>query len=803
MTISAAGLWWEAFMRVFWPALSLLAGLVALVLLGGGDVPRWPVWAGLAVCVMAALWGLWRFRRPDAGAALRRVDSRLPGRPLAALADRPAMGGGGLWDAHRAQMAARALSARPVAPDAGLARRDPLGLRLVALLALAMAGLFGAQGAWRDGLGALALDLRGWRGAGDAVQAGPAWEGWAQPPAYTRRPALYLNALAGDALDLPKGSRVSLRFYGPVPRWSQDLGAQMGGADAPEIAVAQSGRLRLPGRGFDITVLPDAAPVVAVGDAPMRRADGRMLQDFTASDDFGIALGQARIALDLASVQRRFGLTVAPEPRDPVELALPLPSRGDRRAVSGRLVADLARHPWANLPVTIRLEVADGIGQTGQSQDFRLILPGRRFFDPLAAALAEIRRDLLWSRDNARRSAEILRAVTWQPEGFIEDDLYQRLRAGVALLEGGPLDPAARDRLAEDLWQAAVRREDGGLDDALDQMRRAQEKLSAAMRNGASPDEIARLMDELAQATRAYTDMLAQQQADPAERFTKPREGQRISADQIQQMMDEIQRLMAGGRMAEAQALLDQFNRMMQSLKVTQGEGGKGAGDSGPSGQGMGRLADSLRQQQDLADESFRALQDQYGQWGADDGGLGDELADRQRDLREEIGRQQGLLPGRGSDQGDAARQGLDRAGRAMREAEQALRQGDMGQAMDRQAEAIEGMRQGMRALGQILRQRGDAPTQGAQQGAGPGDGGQPGALVPQAGRPRTDPLGRVLGGQGAGLGGGAVSDDPLGALADQAGRARDLLDEIRRRSAQPARPQDERDYLGRLLDRF
>ena len=33
--------------------------------------------------------------------------------------------------------------------------------------------------------------------------------------------------------------------------------------------------------------------------------------------------------------------------------------------------------------------------------------------------------------------------------------------------------------------------------------------------------------------------------------------------------------------------------------------------------------------------------------------------------------------------------------------------------------------------------------------------------------------------------------------------RARDLLDEIRRRSGQPDRPQDERDYLGRLLDRF
>ena len=36
-----------------------------------------------------------------------------------------------------------------------------------------------------------------------------------------------------------------------------------------------------------------------------------------------------------------------------------------------------------------------------------------------------------------------------------------------------------------------------------------------------------------------------------------------------------------------------------------------------------------------------------------------------------------------------------------------------------------------------------------------------------------------------------------------QAGRARELQDEIRRRSGEPERPRDERDYLGRLLDRF
>ncbi|WP_330448996.1 DUF4175 family protein [Paracoccus marcusii] len=67
--------------------------------------------------------------------------------------------------------------------------------------------------------------------------------------------------------------------------------------------------------------------------------------------------------------------------------------------------------------MTVTLRAVDGIDQAGQSDPMALPLPGRRFFDPFAATLIELRRDLLWSRQNAGRSAEILRAVTWQPEG--------------------------------------------------------------------------------------------------------------------------------------------------------------------------------------------------------------------------------------------------------------------------------------------------------------------------------------------------------------------------------------------------
>ncbi|MEL6648338.1 MAG: DUF4175 family protein [Pseudomonadota bacterium] len=60
----------------------------------------------------------------------------------------------------------------------------------------------------------------------------------------------------------------------------------------------------------------------------------------------------------------------------------------------------------------------------------------------------------------------------------------------------GTFTPEARDETAEALWELAIILEDGDIGDALARMQEAQERLSEAMRNGASEEEIARLMQE-------------------------------------------------------------------------------------------------------------------------------------------------------------------------------------------------------------------------------------------------------------------------------------------------------------------
>lgn len=828
-SLTLAALWWEETLVAFWPAASVaVVGPSALALGTAATLPPagaavlTAVW--IAALTLATAWGTQRFRRPTVAQALTRVDARLPGRPLFVLQDRMATGGAHaavLWRAHQARARRAASGARPVGADAGLTRRDPLALRLAALTAAAMALLFGGPGPARQGLAAVASTWRS-TAATAPVAAGPAWEGWAQPPGLTGRPTIYLNALAADAVELPQGTRVTLRLYDGRAGYAQDIGAARPDSDpaAPEITAQQSGTLAVGDRRFAVTVLPDAAPTVRLTAVAERRADGRLSQGFAAEDDHGVVRGRAEIALDLPAVDRRYGLAVDPEPRPPVTLDLPLPG-GRRPSVTGTLAADLAQNPWANMPVTVTLTVEDGLGQTGRSDPQRMVLPGRRFFDPLAAALAELRRDILWSAANASRSAELLRAAVWQLDGIPAPVLTQ-LKAVVAGLESAPLQPQARDELAAQLWQAAVAIEDGGLGDALERMRKVQQRLSEAMRRGASKDEIRKLMDELRAATDAYTELLAERE-DPAARFDRsPQQGRQIDGDQIRRMMDAIQRLMDEGRTAEPQELLDQFQRMMQNLQVRPGEGerqGKGQG-----GRAMDRLAESLRRQQRLADESLREAQrNPFGDPGegqdAEGGGAADQpgassggqpggaapdegsLAERQRALRENLERQRGLLPGRGTAAGDEAGRRLRDAGRAMGEAEQALREGDAMGALERQADAIEGLREGMRQLGQLGREQG---AQGRDGQTRPGQGDQPGsegAARPDggegpSGQPRRDPLGRDASGQGAITTDGPLAEGPAGR-----DRARGLQDEIRRRAGEPQRPRAERDYLGRLLE--
>ena len=845
LRLTRIGMIGERATQAFWPFWSVCMLLVALVMLGVQDFisPRAAMLVA-ALFGLSAIWtliyGLRLFRWPSQTEASARLDNSLQGHPISALSDTQVIGADdaaskAVWQAHLARMATQIKGAKPAPADLRVASKDPYAMRYVAVLALLVALLFGSISKVAS-VGDIAMGQ-----GGLTLATGPSWEGWIEPPTYTGKPNLYLNDLPTGALNLPKGAVITLRLYGEVGALevyetvSGHEGVSGAIAISHDIIVAQDGVLQIDGIGgaeWVIAVLSDQPPEVRIEGEMTREAQGVMRQSFVASDDYGIVRGEAEFRLDIAAIDRRYGLAVEPVPRDPIVLDLPLPISGDRSAFTEELVDNLSEHPWVGLPVILAFSVEDALGQIGYSEPVKMQLPGRRFFAPLARAVIEQRRDLLWSRDNGARVSQVLRAVTHRPEGFVRNNgAYLMLRVALMRLEAAvafEMSTEVQDEIAAALWEIALVFEDGSLADAKERLHRAQERLAEAMKNGASKDEIAELMQELRDATKDYMRQLAEQQRQNGGQDQQAESGEsfEFSQAELQALMDRIQELMEEGRMEEAAELMQKMNDLMENLQMA--EGGEG-GEPSPGEQSMEDLKDTLRNQQGLSDQAFRELQEQFnpnanrgesndnrgesggqgkgqshkGQGDQGQGESGDEtgaqgggktgagkegLANRQQALRDELQRQKGNLPGAGTPEGDAAREALGRAEQAMDGAEDALRGDDLAEALDNQAEAMEALREGMRSLSEAI-------AKNEQQEQSPGQQGE--ARGRDNGTAR-DPLGRDNSGRGK-----VGSDDALLKGDDVYRRARELLEELRRRSGDQSRPDLELEYLERLLDRF
>ncbi|GIT90068.1 ATPase [Jannaschia pagri] len=852
LRLTHMGMWAERIARSFWPAWT--AAILGLAVWSADAVP--PLWSvtllgllALATVILLVV-GLRGFRRPTAQDARDRLDATLPERPLATLDDDQAIGAGdaasaAVWAAHQRRMADRLSAARAVSPDLRVSRRDPYALRYVALLLAAVGLTFGTV--------LRVPEVPTVAGPAAALATGPTWEGWLEPPRYTGLPTLALSELDPGVVEVPEGTRVTLRLYGEVGALAVTetvSGRDITEPSAPiqDFTVVQSGTLSIDGGAeaplWTLTATPDSAPEIALDGEPGFEHPDLVTLPWRAGDDYGVVSAEVTIALNPDASDRAHGLAAAPEPREPLTLDMALPISGDRSEVIEIFRGELTKHPFAGMPVTTTLRASDAAEQTGETvQD--IILPGRAFYDRVAAALIEQRRDLFWSLDNQTRVTQILRAITWKAdEVFNNPSAFLVTRMALRRLEADTLTPETRDEVAEMLWEAAIRLEENSLDSALERLRQAQERLSEAIRQGASPEEIARLTEEMRQAMDEYTRQLAQQQPQQGQQSQQQAqngESQEITPDMLDQMMERIEELMRQGRTAEAQELLQQLQEMMENLQVTQGQPGQGGeGQQGQGQQAMEGLRDQLREQQGLSDDAFRELQEQFnpdaqagessenqgrsggqgsGQQHTDQGGQSDQpqgqqgegqdqaqnqgqggaqqgenggaeaLARRQEALRQQLGDLRNNLPGAGTESGQAARDALGRAERAMREAERDLAEGNLGGALDDQAQAMDALRDGMQELGRALaeEQQGERGENRGQASSQEGDGF------------RRDPLGRQSG-EGAQLG---TDESLLGDGPDAARRARDLMDEIRRRSGERERPEVELDYLRRLLDRF
>ncbi|MBM3492572.1 MAG: TIGR02302 family protein, partial [Alphaproteobacteria bacterium] len=694
---------------------------------------------------------------------------------------------------HQARLARLLPRLRLRPPRPLLAARDPHALRLGALLLLAM-------GVFVGGHEAAARLLRALGPQWTAVPEAPVrLEAWLNPPAYTALPPIRLGGVSeATVLSVPSGAILLARLHGGrgeaeaqldtartafsvVDQQNRQLELKLEGEGPRQLGFSQGGR-RL--GEWRLELLADRPPIAAITDQPEATPALAVKLDYAASDDYGLAAVAAELRLENAD-------------GEVLSLELPSPGMGVRE-VAETAYRDLTPHPWAGLPVRLQVTARDQLGQQGRSEEVRFILPERKFNHPVARAVIEQRKRLVAAKTHEARLSVVraLRLIATGPESFDEDLIaYLGLVAAASRLAPAHTGPAAVASAQELLWDVALRIEDGRLSLAERELRDAQQALQEALARDAPDAEIEALMDRLQEAMQRFLDAMAEraiERAQRGERARPPPGAQRLESQDLMRMLERMRELSRMGARDAAKEMLRQLQAMLESLSRDGILAEEGEGDE--AGGAMQELNDMLRQQQQLLDRTLRQQrqagqrgqrgQRQQGQQGqpgegeeGEDGEGLAQLAPEQEALRRRLGEMLGRLQERFGDMPGA----LGRAERAMRAARDALAAGQGEEAMEQEGRALDQLGQGVRGLAeQLARQQGGGEQQGQQ-----GD------------QRVTDPLGRPM--PSGGLDTSRVKIPEESDLQ----RAREILDELRRRAADPARPLLERDYIDRLLRRF
>lgn len=802
---SRAAIWWERAWAASWRGLTVLGFGIVLALF---DLWSWlpPGPRILAVCCLLLtaatyFWLDWRFVFwPDRESGIRRLEDEndLAHRPLSGAEDQLASGQGdalteSLWRTHVARQLAAFGTLEPVWPKPGIARRDPYALRGLVFLGL-VAGLFAAgSDAPRRIAAIFAID-----DARATVTTDIAFDAWITPPAYTGgAPIIMAQARGTIPLDptrviaVPAGSKLTLRIDGAtaprVERQKLDGGetaelstdnAAPREAFAGEFELTASERVRIFADGrkigdWEITALPDAPPSIAFDGEIEETARLSTRIPFTAGDDYGVVAAEAWIRL--APDAKAGDDPTAEEGDDEIVMNLPLTGK-DAKALKSAAFQDLTAHPWAGLDVTVQLNAVDGAGQTASSGARSFKLPERRFNHPLARAIVEQRRELSRGPGSIPRVATALEAFTLAPERFdMKGAVYLGLRSAYWRLMQSR-NRADVTGVQELLWDIALSLEDGGVSMAAEQVRRLQKELQKAMAEGAPDEEIQRLTEQLRQAMRELMQAMAQQA--PGEHIPLV-DGEVIEAQDLEAMLDRIEELNRLGATEAAQELLAQLQDMMEGMSGPMAEPSE---EERRLAQQLAELNEIVKEQEKLRDKTFREDQ-KTEQERAESRAAGEDekAAGEQDDLEQR-------LDGVGKkieEQGAEGPKELGEAGEAMDKAEKALREGDTGEALARQEEALEKLKSAQDRAKQAL-----AAEQKKNGGMRIGRSmGRRNPGMDPAGRPEAN---------------GPIDNGSVKIPTErETQRAREILDELRKRSGEADRPKPELDYLERLLRRF
>ena len=830
---------WEQFWSASFPLVCVI-GVFALAAVSGALelLPReahYAVLGGFLVAVGVALRPLFSLRMPDREEALRRIEavSGVPHQPATSYRDTIAgtpkdPAARTLWAAHKERLAKLISALKSGWPRSALAEKDPFGLRYG--LVMAIGAFFVLNGGdWSDRVQRAVVPT-------SKVNVALFMDAWIAPPAYTGKAPVFLargsasrksiEDRAPESFKVAANSELVVRLNGaftPVarveasgsgqpPENSEHSFKSTNPSATPDETNPGASELRLSlnrpqnvsiiedGKviaSWNFTLIADNKPEIKISGLG-QTADGTLRFDYEASDDYGVRDITTTFSLSSEDKGKK-SLAMNQKLFPPPNFAVDLP-RVDPKKADGKVFRDLSAHPWAGMKVEMRVTAKDAGGQTSDHEGAPelMTLPERVFTEPLARAIVEQRKALISNTDDAALVSRVLEGFTIYPKDMLtQSGVFLGLRLANRLLVRAEKDEQFRD-VVDLLWEIALTVEDGNLSDAERQLRNLRRELAKALSENAPPERIAELMNKMREAMDRYMREMAKQmqrnmREGKMEQF-QGRPDQMITSQDLQKMMDQIEKLARSGNHDAAQKLLSELERLMENMRP--GMAQQAPQRDTPTSRALQDLADLMRRQQELMDQTFRMQDGQQQQRGQQQqqGRNGEQYQDQQG----QSGRSQGLSRQQGA-LGDVLRElmeslrdrgvnppgSLGEAQGEMRGAEGALKDGDRSTALGRQGEALSKLRQGMQNMAQEMMRQGT----GNQGNYGRHEEGREGG-------DDFDPLGRPAPTTGEQQ--GPRKDMVPSEAAVE--RAREILRALRDRYSDPQRPKIELDYLERLL---
>ena len=517
-----------------------------------------------------------------------------------------------LWTIHRERAFNSLKYIKVGAPVPIFSFRDPYAFRAGIGILLAVALAVG----WRDAddrlLAAIKPDF-----SRNSVNLVTKFHVWLNPPSYTRIAPILLNSKgkenSNQIIIMPEGSDVLANSMGnglplrlivknkegttTMTETLRQTNSDMFQAELKNVSGSNLSLCRKKNclATWNLTMIPDGNPEIDFHQPPAVLAKGGLQLIYKAVDDYGVKKVSVRIGLDGDNIKK---IDEQVQEIQVSDLITP------KRKLVGRKFIDFGPHPWSGQAVWFELRVTDEIGQIGRSRRSKIKLPVRLFHNPVAREIIKERKLLISLPETRTRISKRLLNLAGMVHTYGHDWVtFLSLKAASArLLFNG--EGSEDESVISLLWNTALRAEQGKSYLAEQRLMDVQRQLQNALSKEGSKEKIRHLIDQFETAVERYFSNLDKQmlrnKKTLSNQVRRDAKHKTVQRKQIRQMIKRLRDMSNSGMRTSATQMLARMSELFKQLTATSQRLPK------VSEEILKRLGELGERQQQILDETFK-----------------------------------------------------------------------------------------------------------------------------------------------------------------------------------------------------